>query len=188
LGQCRGTPGRQCPGPSPAEGALTAPTRRGGGIGDLRSSRLQTRGWTHPTDAVRPSSRPPPAQCIPRRAHRCLLPSCLNTGLSKGQAERARAAKGGELLEVARGRRPDGEARVSFAADGRVTLYALYRTIRTTERRGSDSSDNSNASGPSTRNTTIVSKGTTEGAPWACRAKTSVGSGARLARSVESSW
>jgi len=37
----------------------------------------------------------------------------------------------GNLLEAAKGRVPDGDARVSFDADGRVTLYDLYRTIRT---------------------------------------------------------
>lgn len=62
--------------------------------------------------------------------------------MCKGQAERARRAKGGELLEAAKGRALDGEASVSFDADGRVTLYDPYRTIRTTERRGSGASDN----------------------------------------------
>ena len=37
---------------------------------------------------------------------------------------------------------PDGEAYVSFDADGRVIRYDLYRTIRTTERRGSGASGN----------------------------------------------
>jgi hypothetical protein len=36
----------------------------------------------------------------------------------------------------------DGEARVSCNADGRVILVRLYRTIRTTERRGSGASGN----------------------------------------------
>jgi len=37
---------------------------------------------------------------------------------------------------------PDGEAGVSFDADGRVILYGLYRTIRSTERCGSGTSAN----------------------------------------------
>ena len=52
--------------------------------------------------------------------------SCVNTGRCKGQAERARTAKGGECLEAAKGRVSDGEACVSFDADGRVILYDLY--------------------------------------------------------------
>jgi len=68
--------------------------------------------------------------------------SCVNPGLCKGQAERARTAKGAELLEPAKERPLDGEARVSFDADGRVPLYDLYRTLRTTERRGSGASGN----------------------------------------------
>jgi hypothetical protein len=40
------------------------------------------------------------------------------------------------------GRIPNGEACVSFDADGRVILYDLYRTIRPTERCGSSTSAN----------------------------------------------
>jgi hypothetical protein len=35
---------------------------------------------------------------------------------------------------------PDGEAHVSFDADGRVILYDLYQSIRVIERRGSGAS------------------------------------------------
>jgi hypothetical protein len=62
-----------------------------------------------------------PAEPISARTPACPA-SYANTGLSKGQAERTHAAaKGGELLEAARRRVPNGEAYVSFDADGRVT-------------------------------------------------------------------
>ena len=50
---------------------------------------------------------------------------------------------------------PDGKARVSFDADGRAILYDLYRTIRTTERRGSCASGNVASFRASTASTAV---------------------------------
>src|SRR5207302_3689187 len=81
---------------------------------------------------ISPSSPP-----VPISARTPTSPaSRVNTGLCKGRAEPARTAKG------PRGRGPGGEARVSFDAAERVVLYDLYRTIRTTEGRGSGASGN----------------------------------------------
>jgi len=57
--------------------------------------------------------------------------SCLVPVRARGRPSVRVQLRKGNLLEAAKGRVPDGDARVSFDADGRVTLYDLYRTIRT---------------------------------------------------------